>query len=69
MRGEHIEQQHGQKTFASLGFDQHRKSTRRHEFLRTMNRGHGVAGAGAAGGSVLWPEGLQSTDRLQLAGV
>ncbi|MCS7305244.1 MAG: hypothetical protein NZ602_09090 [Thermoguttaceae bacterium] len=38
MRGEHLEQQNGQKTFASLGFEQHRKSTRRHEFLRTMNR-------------------------------
>ncbi|MCS7304897.1 MAG: IS5 family transposase [Thermoguttaceae bacterium] len=38
MRGEHIEQQHGQKTFASLGFDQRRKATRRHAFLRSMNR-------------------------------
>ncbi|MCS7304699.1 MAG: hypothetical protein NZ602_06280 [Thermoguttaceae bacterium] len=27
-----------QKTFAGLGVDRHRKSTRWHEFLQTMNR-------------------------------
>ncbi len=38
MRKEKFEQLAGQRTFAAVGFDQRRKPTRRHEFLRTMNR-------------------------------
>ncbi|MCS7306363.1 MAG: hypothetical protein NZ602_14800 [Thermoguttaceae bacterium] len=53
MHGECFEQQNGQKMFASLGLDQHRESTWRHELLPNHELTDALGRSNAAGGTVL----------------